>query len=296
MAFMRKAQITLLSIITVLTIAGCSSNHVPSVQSSSDTLRIGTYNVQNLFDSVDDPHKADDPQPSAERLSMLAEVITSVDCDILALQEVENIEILRAFNEYYLQNRYMEVVLVEGNDPRGIDVAVMSKFPLDNVISYREREIPDVGGDGYIRFSRDLLAVQWSDPDGNTWSLLTTHLKSGTAPEDRLRRTAQAREIARICRSDSYISLMGHGNLILAGDLNAEPWSGDLGALSGVPFSDPARDLPYRSTHASRKVLDYILLSPSADRRYIIGSYTIYKEYPSEDASDHFLLYLDLEY
>jgi len=296
MAFMRKGQITLVTIITVLVFLGCTTADTPYFESSKDRLRIGTYNVQNLFDDVDDPHKADEGQTTPERLSDLASVIISVDCDVLALQEVENIETLRAFNELYLGNLYQEIVLVEGNDPRGIDVAVMAKFPIENVISYRDREIPDITEDRTIRFSRDLLVVQWSDRAGNTWNLLTTHLKSGTTSADRLRRTAQAREIASICREDGYISTMGNGYVILAGDLNAEPWSGDLGALSGVPFSDPARDLPYRMTHASGKVLDYILLSPDADCRYIVGSYKIYKEYSAEDASDHYLIYLDLEY
>jgi endonuclease/exonuclease/phosphatase family metal-dependent hydrolase len=258
------------------------------------TIRVGTYNVENLFDNVDDPHRADDPGPPRERLEALATVIKALDCDILALQEVENVAILHEFNAFYLDNLYIEEVLVEGNDPRGIDVAVLSKLTLINVISFRERSIPLPEGEGAIHFSRDLLAVQWRGRKGGKWTLLTTHLKAGARGDDSVYRTVQAEAIARICREEAFVSVLGPGLTILAGDLNAEPWAEELRALSGVPFSDPARDLPYRFTHVSGKVLDYVLLSPDADARYVVGSARIYRDPPARKASDHFPVYVDL--
>ena len=52
--------------------------------------------------------------------------------------------------------------------------------------------------------------------------------------------------------------------------------------------------MPGRETHASGKTLDYILLSPDADARYVVGSYTIFNEKPADIASDHRLVYVDL--
>ncbi len=279
----------------IFLVAGCSSLD-PAMDGLQypATARIGTYNVENLFDMIDDPHRSDGPPTTRARLQALAEVILAVDCDILALQEVENVEILAEFNETYLNGMYPEVVLVEGNDPRGIDVAILSRIHLESVVSFRNREMVNPQDGSRIRFSRDVVAVQWEGGGGRLWTLLTTHLKSGVELRDRLLRRVQGEEIARICSQMGYIERQGRGLVVLAGDLNSEPWSDELRALRDLPLSDPARDLPYRSTHAGGKALDYVLLSPDADRRYLVGSYTIYREPPASEASDHYLVYLDL--
>lgn len=44
--------------------------------------------------------------------------------DILAVQEVEHIKILKQFNSDFLNGMYEHVVLIEGNDTRFIDVGV----------------------------------------------------------------------------------------------------------------------------------------------------------------------------
>ena len=285
-------------IVSVPFLCFCQSrieNH-PSPADYPGTIRVGTYNVENMFDGVDDPHKADGPPTTLTQFEALAEVIISVDCDVLALQEVENIWVLEMFNDRYLGGMYTEVILVEGNDPRGIDVGVLSKLEILDVISFRDREIPDPINNSTIRFSRDVLAVELTGPGGISWMLMTTHLKAGSALEDRDRRTLQAEEIARIIRQGGFVSRMGRGQLVLAGDLNGEPDSGELEIMGDVPFSDPARDIPYRRTHASGKVFDYILLSPDIDRRYVVGSVNIYQEPPAREASDHFLVYLDLRF
>ena len=276
-------------------LTGCFEPYQPGISSKiPGTFRIGTYNLQNLFDDVDDPHKSDDLPPSDVKLAALAQVILDVDCDILAVQEVENIDILNDFNSVYLHDYYTCTVLIEGNDPRGIDVGFLSKFPLENIRSYRDREIFDPDTGNITRFSRDLLAVSWADPSGNPWTFLTTHLKSGRTMEDRHKRVLQGTEIEEICRESGYISIAGAGFTVLLGDLNAEPWAYELAPLMDAPFSDPARDMRNRYTHGSGMILDYILLSPYADRRYIVGSYTIHRDLPSTIASDHFLVYLDL--
>jgi hypothetical protein len=53
-----------------------------------------------------------------------------MDVDVLALQEVEGVGTLRNFVRDYLDNAYRHIVLIEGNDPRLIDLALVSKVPL----------------------------------------------------------------------------------------------------------------------------------------------------------------------
>ncbi|MBO9124657.1 MULTISPECIES: endonuclease/exonuclease/phosphatase family protein [unclassified Rhizobium] len=62
---------------------------------------------------------------------MTALAIADADADILCLQEIDNMEALQAFEYGYLfrmvGNGYRRKYLVEGNDSRGIDVAVLMR-------------------------------------------------------------------------------------------------------------------------------------------------------------------------
>jgi uncharacterized protein (DUF58 family) len=80
------------------------------------------------------------PMP-AEQAQTLASRIQAMDLDVLAVQEVEDIEALRDFNREFLGGMYANAVLVEGNDPRFIDVGVLSKsdFPVGAVTSWQHR-------------------------------------------------------------------------------------------------------------------------------------------------------------
>lgn len=134
-------------------------------------ITVMSYNVENLFDTTHDEGKTDftylpkrvkQQMPEAQaycraetnrfyreecynidwtqeklnkKLASLTRVVASVNSgrgpDVMALQEVENINVLNQWMKLSLSKMgYKEVVLIEGPDPRGIDVAVVSKFPL----------------------------------------------------------------------------------------------------------------------------------------------------------------------
>ncbi len=152
-------------------------------------LKVGTFNLNNLFSRFD--FSADlstasassvkveqrtsftftDPagfklrtylgklvigKPAAER-ALIAARIKRLDLDVLAVQEVEDIDTLRQFNRDELGGLYGQIVLIEGNDPRLIDVALLSKLPLGAVTSWQH--VPDPLH-GKPLFSRDLLQVE----------------------------------------------------------------------------------------------------------------------------------------
>jgi hypothetical protein len=77
--------------------------------------------------------KGKDPQDTVRVASRIA----SMDLDVLAVQEVEDIGPLKRFVIDNLGSLYPHVVLVEGNDPRLIDVAVLSKLPLGAITSWQ---------------------------------------------------------------------------------------------------------------------------------------------------------------
>ncbi|UPT73584.1 MAG: hypothetical protein M0D55_17245 [Elusimicrobiota bacterium] len=105
--------------------------------SSIRQLKLGSYNVLNLFQNVgkhvpDETNpgklkKVSDAAPKEEwSLRAQGQVILENDLDIVTLQEVENAAALEDFNRNYLDGKY-KVFLIEGNDERGIDVAFLVK-------------------------------------------------------------------------------------------------------------------------------------------------------------------------
>ena len=92
-------------------------------------LVLASMNLQRFFDTVDDPNTSDvvlTPEAFAMRVSKTGRVIGEMlrFPDIIAVQEVENIAVLRAIataaGDY-------EAHLVEGNDIGGIDVGLLIK-------------------------------------------------------------------------------------------------------------------------------------------------------------------------
>jgi endonuclease/exonuclease/phosphatase family metal-dependent hydrolase len=96
---------------------------------------------------------------------------------VLAVQEVENIAALREFNSQ-LDAPYQFVVLIEGNDPRFIDVGVLSRLPIGSAISHRW--FPDPADSNLFLFSRDVIAVKILNHPrtAEMFTLWVGHLKS----------------------------------------------------------------------------------------------------------------------
>jgi endonuclease/exonuclease/phosphatase family metal-dependent hydrolase len=111
-------------------------------------------------------------------IQSIATRIDAINADVLAVQEVENIDILRQFNKEYLGSKYRYQILIEGNDPRFIDVALLSKLPIGAVTSFQTAVHPS--DPGHRIFGRDMVEVEiWNE--ARTEKLLTlynNHLKS----------------------------------------------------------------------------------------------------------------------
>jgi endonuclease/exonuclease/phosphatase family metal-dependent hydrolase/DNA/RNA endonuclease YhcR with UshA esterase domain len=135
----------------------------PRVAKGSAGVRLMSWNLENFFDRYDDPFTRDEVTSPAfvapARMQRIADAIHAVNPDVLALQEVENRPLLEAFNRDYLADLGYEVVLVEGNDTRGIDVALLSRLPVEEVTSYRHLRFADAEGEEQ-HFQRDLLRVR----------------------------------------------------------------------------------------------------------------------------------------
>lgn len=248
---------------------------------------VATWNLENLYDVYDDPWSEDEitaPAYTSEaKKERLAAVIRKLDADVLCLQEVENRGVLQQFVDQYLGGLGYTVVQFEGNDARGIDVALLSRLPVDGVTSYRHLRFPD--GQGALQhFQRDLLRVRIGAP--LSADVYVVHLKSqhGGDPADVLRaaEAAAAAQIlaAEVRRDPSYRAL-------IAGDFNDTPDSPTLKPFLELGWSDACAGStavtynrePFRSR------IDFVLLSPALAHEKPAAE--VLDQVGAESASDH---------
>jgi len=205
-----------------------------------------------------------------------ARVIRDLDPEVLGVVEAENRVVLKHFSDAQLRTSgraprvlFPHLMLIDGNDDRGIDVALLTKvgYPLGAVRSH----IDDTDEKGVV-FSRDCPEYELRTPGGHRLVVLVNHLKSkGYGPQasnnDRRRRQAQrVADIYRRLRAArvSYVAVMGDFNDTPDSAPLAPLLSGtDLRDISTHPrFDNGGRPGTFGNGTASQHI-DYLLLSPA---------------------------------
>ena len=217
---------------------------------------------------------------------MTARVIGDVAADVICLVEAEDRPSLVRFNDQLLGGRYAHGMLVDGNDPRGIDVGLFTTAAVE-IRSVRSNvDVPDPGNPGHRLFSRDCPVYHLRLASGADLYVLINHLKSqsfssGNPDPLRTRQSTQVRAIYDALRAD------GIAHIAVLGDFNKGPDGTDpskhptLEALFGEGstmvdayghprFSqlfDP-KDVDHErpgsfQSCTMRNRLDYILMSPA---------------------------------
>jgi endonuclease/exonuclease/phosphatase family metal-dependent hydrolase len=242
-------------------------------------------------------------------------VIDATQPDILLTVEVENRPTLQHFNEQVLRPvfgfDYPHYMVIDGNDLRGIDLGILSRFPIVEMRSHVDEWLSD---DERL-FSRDCPEFDIVLPAGERLVVLPNHFKSKRNGDDQIsreKRRAQAERAHEI----AVAALARSPFVLLGGDLNDTPASAALSAVFTDGFEDVQEhpsyptDRPgtYQTGLASHK-LDYLIMSPTLrarlqdtgiERR---GSYHPHTWTPfdtvtkaSEEASDHHLVWADFDF
>lgn len=149
-------------------------------------------------------------------------VIAESNPDILLCVEVENRPSMERFNDQVLGGMYKRafphVMVIDGNDARGIDVGIMSRYPINAM-----RSPVDVAVDGSRVFSRDCPEYVIELPNQERLVLCPNHFKSkrgGNDDDAQARRALQAATAAHIVRnSEATISKY----VVLGGDSTTPP-------------------------------------------------------------------------
>lgn len=200
---------------------------------------IGFYNLENLFDTDDDPNKRDEDftlegryawgkEKYESKLHNLADVIADLGTDIspdgtaiLGVCEVENKKVLEDLvAEEKLKQRDYQIIHEESPDRRGIDVGLLYQekyFKPSNFKSYELRfpDAPDY-------YTRDQLVVSGL-MDGEKISIIVAHWPSRSGGQVKSEpRRIQAAQLGRKI-IDSLLTEDPKAKIILMGDLNDDP-------------------------------------------------------------------------
>jgi len=106
-------------------------------------LTVATYNVENLFDLVDDPQTDEgeftpgtptwDAARLSRRLTDLGQAFALLNADVVVVNEVENLDVLEQLRDAIRGAggpAYPHLAIAPSRDPRGIDVSLLSRFPV----------------------------------------------------------------------------------------------------------------------------------------------------------------------
>lgn len=252
---------------------------------------------------------------------MTAKVIEQVGADVIALIEAESRPSLVKFHDEVLTLThgisYDHIMLIDGNDDRGIDVSIMSRngFTLDSIRSHVDDQ-----ESGNRIFSRDCAEYQFTTPANHRLVVLVNHFKSkgfGSQTSNNKKRKLQAQRVKAI-----YQSLRdgGASNVAVVGDFNDTPDSDPLASLlqdtdlkdiaQHPAFDDQGRPGTFGNGTKANKI-DYILLSPALFAKVTGGSIfrmgvwggtngTLFPHFPeitkaAEAASDHAAIIADID-
>jgi hypothetical protein len=206
----------------------------------------GFYNVENYYDTVDNPMVNDEEfLPASERqynstiywdkTERLATVLSQIGTDwnpdglaICGLAEVENDTVLTDLvNHKLLRDRKWKVIHFDSPDARGVDVGMLYNPKYFRELYSAPLFVQLPGGAKDAWFTRDVLYVK-GIMGGDTVHVFVNHWPSRRGGEERSAPARAAAASVVRTRMDSLIALNPSAKVIIMGDLNDDPISPSL--------------------------------------------------------------------
>lgn len=203
---------------------------------------VAFYNLENLFDTIDDPIKYDESSPMMElntgrqevynmKIQNMARVIADIGVDdahnlpaILGVCEIENRSVLvDLVNDPLLLGKDYGIIHFESPDMRGIDVGMIYQKALFQPMSTSTHTLKiydDLTKDRV--YTRDQLLVS-GKLDGDVIHIIVNHWPSRSGGEERSRskRLGAAKLNKRLI--DSLQIIDPYAKILTMGDLNDDP-------------------------------------------------------------------------
>jgi len=223
-------------VLTVLPIFGCYGQGV-----TFDIRTIAFYNVENLFDTINNPKKFDDDRtPNGkdkytsriywDKIDKLSRVLSEIGSEksgsspaIIGICEAENLAVLKDLvaSERLKDSQY-GIVHYDSPDERGIDVALLYQRKYFKPLSHKVHELFLFKEDGSRDYTRDQLVVSGL-LDDDLIHVIVNHWpsRSGGEAKSRPLRLAAAELNKKII--DSLQSLHKDAKIVSMGDFNDDP-------------------------------------------------------------------------
>jgi len=201
---------------------------------------VAFYNVENLFDTVDDPQKNDDEftpkggyrytdKVYRQKLHNIATVIGELDAVIVGLAEIENSTVLDDLTtQPELKKHHYKYAWFDSPDPRGIDVALLYDPTRFKVL---HKEAIPIRMKGLA--TRDVLYVK-GILDGDTVHVQVNHWPSRgegmkeSIPKRRVAAIVNEKNIRRILAANPDAKIM------VMGDMNDNPDDESISKVLGA--------------------------------------------------------------
>ncbi|MCW2973527.1 MAG: nuclease, partial [Thermoleophilia bacterium] len=261
-------------------------------------LRVAQFNVENFFDTVDDKNHTDDVKTKDAyelKLSKLSLTIrdTLKGADIISMEEVENEGVLQDLvKRPELAALGYKTLLVEGNDKRGIDNALI--YRGDKVELLKSETVnpksPDglkpAGGsiDPTLLFPRPPLIATFrvqgaasAVAGANELTVIVNHFKSMAGekkPGDSARRDLEGKFLGEYV--DQRLAKNAAENILVTGDLNALPGTKALEDLEkhadgsvrliDTPTRIAKEDRWSHEFQGDKNLLDHQYVTPGLDK------------------------------
>lgn len=208
---------------------------------------VGFYNLENLFDTINNPNKLDEKSPIMEisskkrgkvylnKIRNMARVISEIGVNtkysknsptVLGVCEVENKNVLYdIINDAQLKKKNYDIIHFNSSDRRGIDVALLyqkNKFKPSNY-SKHELFIYDQKSNKRI-FTRDQLLVS-GFLENEKIHFIVNHWPSrrGGEAKSSIKRIKAAHLTKKII--DSLQTINPYAKIIIMGDFNDDPFN-----------------------------------------------------------------------
>ena len=214
---------------------------------------VAFYNVENLFDTINDPNKQDEKSPMMDitydrggvykqKIKNMARVIADIGQDItkktpaiVGISEVENEQvIIDLINDSSLSDINYSIIHYESPDKRGIDVAMIYDKDIFKPISTKSFELLIYDDESNNRiFTRDQLLVSGM-LDDDLIHVIVNHWPSRSGGEARSisKRESAARLNKKII--DSLHKLDRNAKIITMGDFNDNPMNNSIKGIIGA--------------------------------------------------------------
>jgi predicted extracellular nuclease len=247
-----------------------SERPLPTLEPAGpDELSIATFNVEDLFDTLD-PHPSDPPRPTRSQvqldLTKMAEAVAAMGAPtVVGLQEVENVGILEDLaGQETLAGYAYTPVLIEGTDSRGIDVGYLVRGDRATLEGAAALPAPE----GLTSRPPLLITVTAHLEMGDvTVYVLNNHFTSmsgGEKPTEPRRNAQAAWNVTLVKR---ILARDPEAYVVVLGDLNSFYDSLPLDTLRAAglrhvyEFVEPERPYSYIYEGVS-ETLDHILMTP----------------------------------